>query len=235
MMRRYETDRNYKNKLPKIIIENNNASRNDHFVSQQDRKVKNITLSDYNKYIKNYTKTLKYPSSNYYSTDKLKHFVSYNYLNNINLNKLNFLSTFSEFNVTKQTNIFKTYMNNDNNEILSKIKLINTSNFESQNLIFYRTKYYRQMNDEQILKYFLEGTFLRKPEYIKYIGINEKNIHPHILNDDDIEFYLQYLENLSKNENITDFKTKNYVVADIINNNKLNIALELKSICFHFE
>ena len=234
-MRRYETDRNYKNKLPKIIIENNNASRNDHFVSQQDRKVKNITLSDYNKYIKNYTKTLKYPSSNYYSTDKLKHFVSYNYLNNINLNKLNFLSTFSEFNVTKQTNIFKTYMNNDNNEILSKIKLINTSNFESQNLIFYRTKYYRQMNDEQILKYFLEGTFLRKPEYIKYIGINEKNIHPHILNDDDIEFYLQYLENLSKNENITDFKTKNYVVADIINNNKLNIALELKSICFHFE
>ena len=235
-MRRYETDRNYKNKLPKLIIENNNASRNDHFVSEQDRKVKNITLSNYNKYIKSYTKTLKHPSSNFYSTDKLKHFVSFNYLNNINLNKKpNFLTTFSEFNVNKQTGIFKTYLNNENNELVNKIKLINTANFESQDLIFYGTKYYKRMNDEQILKYFLEGTFLRKPEYLKYIGINEKNIHPHILNDNDLSFYSKYFENLSKNENITDFKTKNFEVSDIFNNNKLNFVLELKSICLHFE
>ena len=235
-MKRYETDRNYKNKLPKLIIENNNISRNDHFVSEQDRKVKNITLANYNKYIKNYTKTLKYPSNNFYSTDKLKHFVSFNYLNNINLNKKpNFLTTFSEFNVNKQTGIFKTYLNNENNEIVNKIKLLNTANYESEDLIFYGAKYYKQMSDEQIFKYFLEGTFLRKPEYLKYIGINEKNIHPHILNDNDLSFYSQYLESLSKNENLTDFKTKNYEVSDIFNKSKLNFVLELKSICFDFE
>ena len=67
-----------------------------------------------------------------------------------------------------------------------------------------------------ILKYFVEGIFLRKPEYLKYIGINEKNIHPHILSQNDFEFYTNYLDNISKNLNLTEKKTKNYETGDII-------------------
>ena len=63
MLRRYETEKNYKNRLPQIIIENNNTKKNDHFVSEEDRRVKKITLSHYNSYLKEYTKTLKFPTS----------------------------------------------------------------------------------------------------------------------------------------------------------------------------
>ena len=112
-MKRYKTDRNFKIQLPKIIIDNNNSSKNIHFVSEEDKKVKNIMLSKYTTYITDYKKTLKYPSSNYYSTDKLKNHISFDYLNNINLNrKTDFFSTFNEFNLNKQTGIFKTNINN---------------------------------------------------------------------------------------------------------------------------
>ena len=37
MLRRYETEKNYKNRLPQIIIENNKTKKNDHFVSEEDR------------------------------------------------------------------------------------------------------------------------------------------------------------------------------------------------------
>ena len=235
-MKRYKTDRNFKYKLPKIIIDNNNSSKDIHFVSEEDKKVKNIMLSQYTQYITDYKKTLKYPSSNYYSTDKLKNFISFDYLNNINLNrKTNFLSTFNEFNLNKKMGIFKTHINNNNKFFNSNIKLLSTSNYDSQDLIFFTPKYHKQKSDEDILKYFVEGIFLRKPEYLKYIGINEKNIHPHILNQNDFEFYSNYLENISKNENLTEKKSKNYETSDIIKNSKLNFVLNLKSICLQFE
>ena len=63
MLKKYETQENYKYKLPKIIIDNNNSKRNDHYASEEDRRVKNITLTNYNKYIKDYTNSLKYPLS----------------------------------------------------------------------------------------------------------------------------------------------------------------------------
>ena len=235
-MKRYKTDRNYKNKLPKILIDNSNSSKNDHFVSEEDRKVKNITLSNYTKYITDYTKSLKYPSSNYYSTDKLKNYISFDYLNNINLNRnTNFLSTFNDFNLTKQTGIFKTRINKNNAFFNNKIKLLSYSNYDSHGLICFSPKFYNQKSDEEILQYFVEGIFLRKPEYLKYFGINEKNIHPHILNQNDFDFYSNYLDNISKNENLTDSKTKNYETSDLIKNNKLSFTLDLKSIGFQFE
>ena len=237
-MKRYKTDRNFKIQLPQIIIDNNNSSKNIHFVSEEDKKVKNIMLSKYTTYITDYKKTLKYPSSNYYSTDKLKNYISFDYLNNINLNrKTDFLSTFNEFNLNKQTGIFKTNINNNNKFFNNNIniQLLSHSNFDSQDLIFFTPKYHIQKSDEDILKYFVEGIFLRKPEYLKYIGINEKNIHPHILNQNDFEFYTNYLENISKNLNLTEKKTKNYETGDIIKNRKLNFILDLKSICLQFE
>ena len=134
-MKRNETDFMYKKKLPKIEIVNNNAKKFDHFVSTEDRKVKNITLAHFNKYINDYTKTLKYPSSNYFSTEKLKHSIPFNYLSNINLNKnLNFLSTLNVFNFDKKAGMFKTNINNNNSP--NKIKLISYSNYETQNINF---------------------------------------------------------------------------------------------------
>ena len=154
-MKRYKTDRNYKNKLPKILIDNSKSSKNDHFVSEEDRKVKNITLSNYTKYITDYTKSLKYPSSNYYSTDKLKNYISFDYLNNINLNRnTNFLSTFNDFNLNKQTGIFKTRINNNNEFFNNKIKLLSHSNYESHDLIYFSPKFYKQKSDEEIITIF---------------------------------------------------------------------------------
>ena len=177
MLTKYEIRENYKYKLPKIIIDNNNNSkRNDHYASEEDRRVKNITLTNYNKYIKDYTNSLKYPLSNYYSTDKLKHSIAFKILNNINLNKkINFLSTFNEFNLNKKTTIFRTNLNNYNDVKNSK-RLLSYSSFEVQDLKYFDLKFYHQKTDEEILKYFLEGTFLRKPQHLKYIGINEKSI-----------------------------------------------------------
>ena len=235
-MKRYKTDKNFTNKLPKILIDDNNSSKNIHLVSEEERKVRNITLSQYGKYIDNYTKSLKYPSSNYYSTDKLKNFISFDYLNNINLNrKINFHSTFNEFNLFKKTGIFKTKINNNNEFFNNNIKLLSHSNYDSQDLIYFTPRFNRQKSDEDIFNYFVEGIFLRKPEYLKYIGINEKNIHPHILNQDDFDFYFNYLENISKNENLTEQKTKNYETSELIKNNKLNFELDLKSICLQFD
>ena len=88
---------------------------------------------------------------------------------------------------------------------------------------------------KKLLQYFVEGIFLRKPEYLKYFGINEKNIHPHILKQNDFDFYINYLDNISKNENLTDSKTKNYETSDLIKNNKLSFTLDLKSIGLQFE
>ena len=235
MLKKYETQENYKYKLPKIIIDNNNSKRNDHYASEEDRRVKNITLTNYNKYIKDYTNSLKYPLSNYYSTDKLKHSIAFKILNNTNLNKkINFLSTFNEFNLNKKTTIFRTNLNNYNDAKNSK-RLLSYSSFETQDLKYFDLKFYLQKTDEEILKYFLEGTFLRKPQHLKYIGINEKSIYPHILNTSDFEFYSSYLENLNKNENLTDYKNKSYELNDMVNYNKLNFILDLKSICFQFE
>ena len=235
-MKRYKTDKNFTNKLPKILIDDNNSAKNIHLVSEEDRKIRNITLSQYAKYIDNYTKSLKYPSSNYYSTDKLKNFISFDNLNNINLNrKINFHSTFNEFNLFKKTGIFKTKINNINEFFNNNIKLLSHSNYDSQDLIYFTPRFYSQKSDEDIFNYFVEGIFLRKPEYLKYIGINEKNIHPHILNQDDFDFYSNYLENISKNENLTEQKTKNYGTSDLIKNSKLNFNLDLKSICLQFD
>ena len=234
MLRRYGMEKN-KYKLPQIIIDDNNEKKNDHFVSEEDKKIKKITLSSYNSYIKDYTKSLKYPSSNYYSTDKLKHSIAFNNLNDINLNKkLNFLSTFSEFNLNKKTSIFKTNINN-NNDINNRIRLISYANIDIQHIKFLDTKYHKHKTDEEILQYFIEGSFLRKPEHLKYIGIKEKNMYPHLLNENDFDFYSKYLENINKNENLTDYKQKTYQLNSSFNHHQLNFVLELKSICFQFE
>ena len=235
MLRKFELEKIYRNKLPQIIIDNNNSKGNDHFVSEEDRKVKKITLTNYNKYINDYKNSLKYPLSNYYSTDKLKHSIAFKNLNDINLNKkINFLTTFNEFNLNKKTTIFRTNINNFN-ELPNSKRLVSYSSFETQDLKYFDLKFYQQKTDEEILKYFFEGTFLRKPQHLKYIGINEKNMYPHILNENDFEFYSDYLEHLNKNENITDNKNKNYELNGIVNYNKVNFILDLKSICFQFE
>ena len=35
------------------------------------------------------------------------------------------------------------------------------------------------MNDNEVFKYFIEGTFLTEPQKLKYVNIDEKKLHPH--------------------------------------------------------
>ena len=237
MISRYENNKNFKNKLPKLLIENNNSKKFDHLVSKEDRKVKDITLSIpyYNKFINDYKNSLKYPSSNFYSTDKLKHSIPFKIFTDINLNKkANFISTFNEFNLYKQTGIFRVNTNN-NNDNFDKKNLLSRNNFDLKNYTFLSSKYYEYIRDEEILEYFIEGTFLCKPQKLKYIGINEKNIYPHKLNQNDFNFYQEYLDTINKNENLTDFKSKEYEMYNTVNKSKIKYVLDLKSVCFHFD
>ena len=237
MISRYENNKNFKNKLPKLLIENNNSKKFDHLVSKEDRKVKDITLSIpyYNKFINDYKNSLKYPSSNFYSTDKLKHSIPFKIFTDINLNKkANFISTFNEFNLYKQTGIFRVNTNN-NNDNFEKKNLLSRNNFDLKNYTFLNSKYYEYISDEEILEYFIEGTFLCKPQKLKYIGINEKNIYPHKLNQNDFNFYQEYLDTINKNENLTDFKSKEYEMYNTVNKSKIKYVLDLKSVCFHFD
>ena len=237
MISRYENNKNFKNKLPKLLIENNNSKKFDHLVSKEDRKVKDITLSIpyYNKFINDYKNSLKYPSSNFYSTDKLKHSIPFKIFTDINLNKkANFISTFNEFNLYKQTGIFRVNTNN-NNDNFEKKNLLSRNNFDLKNYTFLNSKYYEYISDEEIFEYFIEGTFLCKPQKLKYIGINEKNIYPHKLNQNDFNFYQEYLDTINKNENLTDFKSKEYEMYNTVNKSKIKYVLDLKSVCFHFD
>jgi len=235
MLRRYDTERKFKKNLPPILSYNNNIKRYEHFVTEEDRKVKKIMLSYYNKYINDYTKKLKYPPNNFYSTDKINHCIPFKDLNDINLNKkLNFFSTFNLFDLDKKTSIFKSNIDNINDSFNSN-RLLSHTNFENRDLLLYNPKFYKNKTDEEILKYFIEGTFLDKPEYLKYIGINEKNMYQRLLDENDFAFFSNYLDNISKNENFTENKSKNYEYNDAVNHNKLNFELNLKSICFQFE
>ena len=54
MLKKYETQENYKYKLPKIIIDNNNSKRNDHYASEEDRRVKNIWKKFIHKQLNNF-------------------------------------------------------------------------------------------------------------------------------------------------------------------------------------
>jgi hypothetical protein len=91
------------------------------------------------------------------------------------------------------------------------------------------------MNDDDVFKYFIEGTFLIEPEKLQYINIDEKKIHPHLLDKNEFEFYSTYLDNLHKNENFTDNKIKEYEMCLFKGHNKSKFVLEIKSICFSFE
>ena len=79
------------------------------------------------------------------------------------------------------------------------------------------------MMNEQIIK-----------ELSVNLNIDEKKLHPHLLDKNDFDFYSTYLENLHKNENFTENKTKEYEMC-LSNKNKSKFVLEIRSICFCFE
>ena len=233
----------YKEVFPRIITENLNSIKiPDNNILFEDKKIKGISLSvkTYNKYMVKYNDLLKYPSNDFYLTDRIKNYIPFNMLKNINLNKKsNFYSTFNDFD---KKGILNLKLDNNNN---SYNNFKNKNNFLNQKK-FLKTTYINkdkwmcddnnnpEMNDNEILKYFIEGTFLYEPSKIKKLNINEKNLHPHILNKNDFIFYEKYLENLQKNENFTEIKTKEYEMS-ISKNNNLKFMLELRSICLFFE
>ena len=85
----------YKSVFPKITIEKDKKKEAKNFAS-----IKGISISiqTYNNYMVNYQSLMKYPPNNYYSTERLNHFVPYKMIKNTNLNKKrDYYSTFNSF------------------------------------------------------------------------------------------------------------------------------------------
>ena len=49
---------------------------------------------------------------------------------------------------------------NNNNDNFEKKNLLYRNNFDLKNYTFLNSKYYEYISDEEILEYFIEGTFL---------------------------------------------------------------------------
>jgi len=225
----------FRNIFPRIITD---RSKNEleHTVSKVEKKVKEISLSveSFNNYMGSYKDILKYPPKDYYSTERIGHFIPFKMLRNSNLNKnRDFYSTFSSFNTCSNRQFL---LSNESNKILNHKKLIiSKSNLENQ-----ETKKMEEINnfisnDNEIFKYFLDGIFLTDPEKLRYLNINEKKMYQYPLDDADFDFYSKYLENIYKNENFTDVKTKEYEMTFFHKLVKLKFILELSSVCLCFE
>jgi len=225
----------FRNIFPKIITE---RSKNEveHTVSKVDKKVKEISLSveSFNNYMGSYKDILKYPPNDYYSTERIRHFIPFKMLKNVNLNKKkDFYSTFNSFNTYSNRKILSL---NDSNSILNHKKLIiSKSNLGNQEIKKKEEIKNFASNDNEIFKYFLDGIFLTEPEKLKYLNIDEKKMHQHPLDDADFDFYSKYLENIYKNENFTDVKKKEYEMSFFKKLVKLKFILELSSVCLYFE
>ena len=225
----------FRNIFPKIITERNKMEI-EHTVSKVEKKVKEISLSveSFNNYMGSYKDILKYPPNDYYSTERIRHFIPFKMLRNTNLNKKkDFYSTFNSFNTSSNRQFLSL---NDNNKILNHKKLIiSKSNLGDKEIKKLEEIKNFASNDNEIFKYFLDGIFLTDPEKLKYLNINEKKMHQHPLDNDDFNFYSKYLENIYKNENFTDAKKKEYEMSFFNKLVKLNFILELTSVCFYFE
>ena len=225
----------FRNIFPKIITE---RSKNEveHTVSKVDKKVKEISLSveSFNNYMGSYKDILKYPPNDYYSTERIRHFIPFKMLKNVNLNKKkDFYSTFNSFNTYSNRKILSL---NDSNSILNHKKLIiSKSNLGNQEIKKKEEIKKFASNDNEIFKYFLDGIFLTEPEKLKYLNIDEKKMHQHPLDNADFDFYSKYLEDIYKNENFTDVKKKEYEMSFFNKLVKLKFILELSSVCLYFE
>ena len=245
----------FKEVFPRIFSGKKSKTKKpeEHTVSGLDKKVKHISLSEkaYNKYMVNYNNLLKFPSNNFYCTERLRNFVSYKMLKDTNLNKkknLYLYLTLSDFR-SSQYNANDTNGNNSgsgqcsgnwtdrgNYQISNKNKkILCMTNYGNKDIWKVNEKENEQMNDNDVFKYFLEGTFLIEPQKLKNINIDEKKMNPHLLDKKDFEFYSTYLDNLHKNENFTDNMIKEYEINMINTYSKSKFELEFKSICFSFE
>jgi hypothetical protein len=113
----------FRNIFPKIITERNKMEI-EHTVSKVEKKVKEISLSveSFNNYMGSYKDILKYPLNDYYSTERIRHFIPFKMLRNTNLNKKkDFYSTFNSFNTSSNRQFLSL---NDSNKILNHKKLI---------------------------------------------------------------------------------------------------------------
>ena len=225
----------FRNIFPKIITERN-KNEIEHTVSKVEKKVKQISLlvESFNNYMGSYKNILKYPPNDYYSTERIRHFIPFKILRNTNLNKKkDFYSTFNSFNICSNRNFLSL---NDVNQILNHKKLmVSKSNLGNKEIKKLEEIKNFSSNDNEIFKYFLEGIFLSDPEKLKYLNIDEKKMHHHPLDNADFDFYSKYLENIYKNENFTDVKKKEYEISFFNKLVKLKFILELSSLCFYFE
>ena len=219
----------YKSVFPKITIEKDKKKEAKNFAS-----IKGISISiqTYNNYMVNYQSLMKYPPNNYYSTERLNHFVPYKMIKNTNLNKKrDYYSTFNSFDSFYKNNPALTLNNIESKKILNQKFLLAPKHKEIKG--FRKNNFF--INDTEVFKYFIEGIFLNEPQSLKSLNIDENKMQSHIFNNSDFAFYSNYLEEIFKNENFTDYKKKEYEIPYFHKNVKLHFSLELKSICLSFE
>ena len=219
----------YQNVFPKITSEKIKKNKTKIFSS-----IKGISISiqTYNNYMVNYQNLMKYPPNNYYSTERLNHFIPYKIIKNTNLNKKrDYYSTFNSFDSLYKNKTALTLNNIDSKKIMNQKFLLVSKHNEIK---YFRKKNYF-INDTEVFKYFIEGIFLNEPQSLKSLNIDEKKMQSHIFNQSDFEYYFKYLEDIKTNENFTDYKKKEYEIPYFHNKIKLHFSLELKSICLSFE
>ena len=223
--------------FPKVFTDKINKITNN--ASRLGKKIKGMSLSaeSYNKYMINYKNLLKHPTNNFYSTEKIKDYIPFSMIKNANLNKKRlFNSSLKDLGKISQISLNSNLSNNCNNKnLLIQKKIGYSTYYEGKESCKNKETEEEVFDDEKTFKYFIEGTFLQEPEKMKYININEKQLHPHTLNQTDYDFYSKYLENLYKNENFTDIKTKEFEMSFFNKGNKLKFILELQSMCLCFE
>ena len=219
----------YQSIFPKITVEKDKKNETKNAAS-----IKGISISikTYNNYMVNYQSLMKYPPNNYYSTERLNHFIPYKIIKNTNLNKKrDYYSTFNSFDSLYKNNTALTLNNIDSKKILNQKFLLVSKPKEIK--YFRKNNYF--INDTEVFKYFIEGIFLNEPQSLKSLNIDEKKMQSHIFNESDFTYYSKYLEDIKTNENFTDYKKKEYEIPYFHNNVKLHFSLELKSICISFE
>lgn len=222
----------YQDVFPKITIEKDKSKESKNFTSM---KGISISIQTYNNYMVNYQSLMKYPPKNYYSTDRINHYIPYKMIKNTNLNKKrDYYSTFNSLDSFFKNKPTLTLDNNDSKKILNQKYLLNSRYNENRDLWKFRKNNFF-INDTEVFKYFIEGMFLNEPQRLKSLNIDEKKMQSHIFNESDFFFYSKYLEDIITNENYTDYKKKEYEIPYFNKNVKLHFSLELKSICLSFE
>ena len=199
------------------------------------KKMKEITLSQhsFSKYMNTYTKltqtyTYKSPSISYYPLRKNKKFLPITRKRNFSSNpgKLKKLKTSTSLFVAaiNQNDIYKNKISKKPINMKNILNLLNTNNNYSS--IFFK--------DEVLFKYFIEGYFLREPQILITLNLENTQINSQPIKQKDINYFNKYLLVLSKNKQYDYSNEKEFKYRLPNNRKEVNFRLIMNSLYISF-